>query len=79
MAARADRALCAAQDERAGRHGWTVTRTGFGSRRYRDPRFGPRFGPRRTPRPDALKTAGPGGIRAAGRAPVRGDDQHVPA
>ncbi|MEV0618996.1 hypothetical protein AB0I81_37150 [Nonomuraea sp. NPDC050404] len=42
---RADRALCAAPDERARRHGWTVTTTGFGSRRYRDPRF------------DALKAA----------------------
>lgn len=45
LVARADRASCAAQDERAHRHGWTVTRTGFGARRYRDPRF------------DALKAA----------------------
>ncbi|WP_146103950.1 hypothetical protein [Nonomuraea solani] len=42
---RADRALCAGQDERARQYGWTVTKTGFGSRRYRDPRF------------DALKAA----------------------
>ncbi|MFI7617772.1 hypothetical protein ACIBP6_41775 [Nonomuraea terrae] len=26
-------------DEFAHRMGWTVARTGFGSRRYRDPRF----------------------------------------
>ncbi|MBE1564863.1 hypothetical protein [Nonomuraea africana] len=26
-------------DEFAHRRGWTVTRTGFGSRSYRDPRF----------------------------------------
>ncbi|MFC7103674.1 hypothetical protein ACFQQB_26510 [Nonomuraea rubra] len=26
-------------DEFAYRVGWTVTKTGFGSRRYRDPRF----------------------------------------
>ncbi|MFC4120888.1 hypothetical protein [Nonomuraea zeae] len=45
MVTRADEALCADQDERARRHGWTVTRTGFGSRHYRDPRF------------DALKAA----------------------
>ncbi|TMR90559.1 hypothetical protein [Nonomuraea basaltis] len=36
---RADRSLCAGQDERARARGWTVTRTGFGARRYRDPRF----------------------------------------
>ncbi|WP_345563890.1 hypothetical protein [Nonomuraea rosea] len=41
----ADQALCANQDERARQHGWTVTKTGFGSRHYRDPRF------------DALKAA----------------------
>ncbi|WP_169789177.1 hypothetical protein [Nonomuraea candida] len=49
LVARADRAVCAGQDERARRHGWTVTRTGFGSRRYRDPRF------------DALRAARTGG------------------
>jgi hypothetical protein len=42
---RADEALCADQDERARQYGWTVAKTGFGSRRYRDPRF------------DALKAA----------------------
>ncbi|MFI6293816.1 hypothetical protein ACIBEJ_19665 [Nonomuraea sp. NPDC050790] len=26
-------------DEFAHRRGWTVARTGFGARRYRDPRF----------------------------------------
>ncbi|MFC4589057.1 hypothetical protein [Sphaerisporangium corydalis] len=36
---RADRTLCADQDGWALRLGWTVTRTGFGARRYRDPRF----------------------------------------
>jgi hypothetical protein len=36
---RTDRAICAKPDERARRHGWTVTRTGFGARHYRDPRF----------------------------------------
>ncbi|GAA5074734.1 hypothetical protein HNP84_007436 [Thermocatellispora tengchongensis] len=39
LADRADRALCMEEDEFAHRIGWTVTRTGFGSRRYRDPRF----------------------------------------
>ncbi|WP_347697993.1 hypothetical protein [Nonomuraea sp. B12E4] len=39
LVTRADHALCAKQDERARRHGWTVTKTGFGARRYRDPRF----------------------------------------
>ncbi|MCK2216128.1 hypothetical protein MF672_020335 [Actinomadura sp. ATCC 31491] len=39
LAGRADRAICQEQDERAAGHGWTVTRTGFGARRYRDPRF----------------------------------------
>jgi hypothetical protein len=36
---RADKSICADQDEWAHRLGWTVTRTGFGARRYRDPRF----------------------------------------
>ncbi|MEV0387373.1 hypothetical protein [Nonomuraea sp. NPDC050643] len=36
---RADEALCEDQDERARQYGWTVTKTGFGARRYRDPRF----------------------------------------
>jgi hypothetical protein len=36
---RVDARLCAGQDERARGHGWTVVRTGFGARRYRDPRF----------------------------------------
>lgn len=54
---RADRALFAAQDERARGHGWTVARTGFGARRYRDPRF------------DALKAARAGrAAEAAGGA-----------
>jgi hypothetical protein len=34
-----DRELCMDQDEWACRLGWTVTRTGFGARHYRDPRF----------------------------------------
>lgn len=34
-----DRELCMDQDEWAHRLGWTVTRTGFGARHYRDPRF----------------------------------------
>ncbi len=36
---RADRNLCLDQDWWALRLGWTVTRTGFGARHYRDPRF----------------------------------------
>ncbi|GAA4514925.1 MULTISPECIES: hypothetical protein [Nonomuraea] len=35
----ADREICMEPDEFAYRRGWTVTRTGFASRRYRDPRF----------------------------------------
>ncbi len=35
----ADREICMEPDEFAHRRGWTVTKTGFGSRRYRDPRF----------------------------------------
>lgn len=35
----ADREICMEPDEFAHRRGWTVERTGFGSRRYRDPRF----------------------------------------
>lgn len=35
----ADREICMEPDEFAYRRGWTVERTGFGSRRYRDPRF----------------------------------------
>jgi hypothetical protein len=34
-----DQKLCVDQDEWARRLGWTVTRTGFGARHYRDPRF----------------------------------------
>ncbi|WP_433371238.1 hypothetical protein [Streptosporangium sp. CA-115845] len=34
-----DRELCMDQDEWAHRLGWTVTRTGFVSRHYREPRF----------------------------------------
>ncbi|WP_143043921.1 hypothetical protein [Nonomuraea jiangxiensis] len=45
LVARADHELCAEEDDRARRRGWTVTKTGFGARRYRDPRF------------DALKAA----------------------
>ncbi|WP_431901515.1 hypothetical protein [Nonomuraea sp. bgisy101] len=37
--ARADRDICMEPDEFAHRRGWTVSRTGFGSRLYRDPRF----------------------------------------
>jgi hypothetical protein len=36
---RADRSLCIDQDWWAYRLGWQVSRTGFGARRYRDPRF----------------------------------------
>ncbi|WP_142261138.1 hypothetical protein [Thermopolyspora flexuosa] len=36
---RADRSLCIDQDWWAHRLGWQVSRTGFGARRYRDPRF----------------------------------------
>ncbi|MFF5209960.1 hypothetical protein [Streptosporangium sp. NPDC000396] len=35
----ADRELCMDQDEWAYRLGWTVTKKGFGSRFYREPRF----------------------------------------
>jgi hypothetical protein len=35
----ADREICMEPDEFAFRRGWTVARTGFGARRYRDPRF----------------------------------------
>ncbi|SDL58147.1 hypothetical protein SAMN05421874_12466 [Nonomuraea maritima] len=34
-----DREICMEPDEFAHRMGWTVKRTGFGARRYRDPRF----------------------------------------
>lgn len=34
-----DRDICMEPDEFAHHRCWTVTRTGFGSRRYRDPRF----------------------------------------
>ncbi|SEU39976.1 hypothetical protein SAMN05421811_117154 [Nonomuraea wenchangensis] len=34
-----DREICMEPDEFAYHVGWTVTRTGFGARRYRDPRF----------------------------------------
>lgn len=54
LLARADQALCANPDERARQYGWTVTKTGFGSRRYRDPRF------------DALKAARLDALRIAG-------------
>ncbi|GGK80034.1 hypothetical protein Ppa06_50870 [Planomonospora parontospora subsp. parontospora] len=36
---RADDELCMDQDEWAYRLGWTVERTGFGARRYRNPLF----------------------------------------
>jgi hypothetical protein len=53
----------AAGDERARRHGWTVTETtgrfGFGARSYRDPRFEDR---RRRPSPGA----GPGRTSSGG-------------
>ncbi|MCT9932111.1 hypothetical protein N5079_18060 [Planotetraspora sp. A-T 1434] len=35
----ADSALCADQDRWARQLRWTVSRTGFGARHYRDPRF----------------------------------------
>ncbi|MEU6424678.1 hypothetical protein OHB01_13165 [Microbispora hainanensis] len=35
----ADLALCADQDRWARELKWTVSRTGFGARHYRDPRF----------------------------------------
>ncbi|MER6574667.1 hypothetical protein [Nonomuraea sp. NPDC001023] len=35
----ADREICMEPDEFAIYRGWTVTRTGFGARAYRDPRF----------------------------------------
>ncbi len=34
-----DRRLCAAQDRWAFELEWTITRSGFGARHYRDPRF----------------------------------------
>ncbi|MFF3442103.1 hypothetical protein [Streptosporangium sp. NPDC002721] len=37
--AQADEVLCARDDRIAERLGWQVTRTGFGARTYRDPRF----------------------------------------
>ncbi|MEV0997416.1 hypothetical protein [Nonomuraea sp. NPDC050202] len=39
LIASADYEICVEPDEFAFRVGWTVSRTGFGSRRYRDPRF----------------------------------------
>lgn len=39
LIALADREICMEPDEFAHRIGWTVSRTGFGSRCYRDPRF----------------------------------------
>jgi hypothetical protein len=44
-----DQVICARADEQARRHGWQITRTGFGERQYRDPRF------------DLLEPAGAGG------------------
>ncbi|MET7332081.1 hypothetical protein [Nonomuraea sp. NPDC005650] len=52
LLARADFALCVEEDEWAVRRGWTVTKAGFGARRYRDPRF------------DALKAARTAAYRA---------------
>jgi hypothetical protein len=45
----ADREICMEPDEFAYRRGWTVTKTGFGSRRYRDPRFDQLRTPSRVP------------------------------
>ncbi|WP_043629815.1 hypothetical protein [Nonomuraea candida] len=39
LVASADYRICVEPDEFAYRMSWTVTKTGFGSRRYRDPRF----------------------------------------
>ncbi|NRQ31376.1 hypothetical protein HII36_05920 [Nonomuraea sp. NN258] len=39
LVAWADREICMEPDEFALHRGWTVTRTGFGARCYRDPRF----------------------------------------
>ncbi|MGW4792356.1 hypothetical protein [Nonomuraea sp. MG754425] len=39
MIASADYEICVEPDEFAYRRNWTVARTGFGSRRYRDSRF----------------------------------------
>ncbi|WP_327586402.1 hypothetical protein OHA25_04885 [Nonomuraea sp. NBC_00507] len=35
-----DERICARDDDIATRMGWQITRTGFASRTYRDPRFG---------------------------------------
>lgn len=43
MIAWADRELCAEEDEFAFRRGWTVARSGFGRRLYRDARFDQRI------------------------------------
>ncbi|MQA87621.1 MAG: hypothetical protein GEV03_24110 [Streptosporangiales bacterium] len=48
LVAQLDQAICAREEERACRRGWQIIRTGFGRRRYRDPRF------------DLLKSAGDG-------------------
>jgi hypothetical protein len=39
LADSSDQVLCEDQDGWAYQLGWTVTRTGFGARHYRDPRF----------------------------------------
>ncbi|MEO3869710.1 hypothetical protein ABGB18_12845 [Nonomuraea sp. B12E4] len=44
-----DREICMEPDEFAYRIGWTVRRTGFGSRCYRDPRFDQLSLPNRVP------------------------------
>ncbi|GII88434.1 hypothetical protein Ssi03_64240 [Sphaerisporangium siamense] len=66
---RADRAICAEPDERARKRGWTVTRTGFGARSYRDPRFDRLRG---AGGPGALPEDGPRAVRA--RPPAGRDD-----
>jgi len=49
LLALADREICMEPDEFAFHRGWTVTRTGFGARRYRDPRFDQLMVPPRVP------------------------------
>jgi hypothetical protein len=59
----------AAGDERARRHGWTVTEStgplGFGARSYRDPRFDDRRG-RRLPGTDRSRSRSEAADRKAG-------------
>ncbi|SDQ74679.1 hypothetical protein [Thermostaphylospora chromogena] len=67
---RADRSLCMEEDEFAHRRGWTVTKTGFGARLYRDPRFDLL---KATLVPETLTAEADRGIEEPGAEEVRGN------